>query len=1423
MVLLVPKLRFIRFPEFWAPAYDPPDLTVKTKKLQFVTNFEETETFKASMYVKNTINEDQIMMQKCDEDNISIYEHESAPDDNVNPAIATSTNFSFLIDIESDRQLDINELLFSYNSLSGLQGINQPYSADSHYFSSRSEIGFTGSSSDTEDGPHVPNENGSTSDSVGEMRWSSPDSVSIVQEADVNALASPNDDEHTIITKDQEDTSILNTIVEPNIEAPKPAKRKNNGSTLVNDQQPAFSEMISKEADALSSKIQSPTCMRTVLADMPLEAIQERSVEEDGTAYQSVSEIQESAELPYSTESGKKMYARGESSSSDLRVNESAGNEHGLESSDLEGKDEKSKNNLAELMKSSSINSDFPRSISESPDYLTRSDEQKLFIATDRTSGYNTMTSSGGRISQSGLSALDQRSFHSPREEATISDEPELVSQSSVTRLSKMDGRELNIDLPIQNLIDDEIKKNDSMGSKILEIGASPEESQLALRTKVVGGSMKQETLTSSSALADLLTQSNESKTNTLNADTNLGTEYLSIAHEKHLKHELGVPVRSELRNKNDSIETLSELSNTFTKCGMIGKPPISELPLNEDENEGNTTGKYLTSTTENPFIPESIKEGILDDEAIKEYGKGEVTTKQEKYELLATKNEKVSPQLTQGIDKRALKGDAGGRITPKETVQFDKSELMSEESIFTGEEALPPIKNTSENKSNQQSGVKSDESNSAKISEVTYPDSTANPKLPSSTSATAESKSRIELQNQLSSEQSSKKDPISTTKQIAVEDEVSKASFSEAFVELSEKDAKPTVPLPGEPTTIEKKTASDGESAKETLSELSNAGSKVNSAVTNMEDSGDGNLVKIDLTKVGISDPGLSLQIYQGNSRTESSQLVEVKEKAYNEIATNLNPPNIKRGEEDLVSKCRVKEDRLDAYLDHGPKEVIETSYSTSSSSAEDKNIKTDTKAYQRGAPKLSNIQQKSAEVTFNEPFKMQEAMIKQRIELETDADLNSRRNKNETLQEEEKEPTAGTQENSDEIEPESIIAADKGRDTIDMAYENKLKEGTEMWLKDKMKEIKQENFLHPLKESLTQEAASLKLGPISLDKQAKSVPLQEGATKLIKVLKQSSPYPPVNEESSSQHIAKNILTQIDNSDHKCTGVPLRQMPLTTAPPPMTFVRKSTVEQKTEVMERKIWRTNAEPRSQRPINQISVEKASTRPIAQPTIVTVKVNTKEVIDSLKEIRGKEVEMVKTELPTKNTTPRESVHEEIREDNENEHKNLKKKIEIIKVSYDITRNAKENNQLEKFPMPLKCASPFSDSDCDPEITSWTMARPWYLLASDDAPQSHVPPVIALRTKSTAVKSSNPPDKNNQKGNNQSGLLTPKFYPASVAEAMKTEAAPILRRNAVEIKAKAEHRFSSFSISDGEEQKSVEFINAETGSTSSRSRV
>lgn len=1441
--------------EFWTPIYDTSDSLAKTEKLRFVTNVEETETFEAFMYVKNIMDEDKTIMQKNDEENISVYGHESAPGKDDNLPFTTSQNFSFRIDIESDRLLDINELLFSNNSLSDLHGIMQPYSVDSRYFSSRSEIGFTGSSSDTEDGPLVSDEVRSTSDSVGEMRWSSPDSVSIVQEVGVNVLPSPSDDEHTITTNDQEDTSIPDIVEKPKIEAPKPAKRKRNGSSQIKDQQTDFSELKPQEVGVLSSTEKSPTFIRRSLADMPLEAIQERSAEEDGTAYQNIPEIQGGAELPYSTESETKSSKWGKFSSSDLPAKESTGYQLELESPHLEERDEKSESCSVELMKSSSVRSQLPLSMSETTDEFNRSDEQKLFIANDRTSGYNTLTSVGGRISQSGLSVLDQRSFHSPREETTISEEPESVSQSPVSYSPNMSRRGLNIELRNQSSADDEIKKNDSMSSKISDSRTSSEKSQSALRTKAGGGSKKQETLTSFSIQADLLTQSEESKTDMFTTVTNLDDEYLNNRHVEPFKHELAVPISGDLRKKSDSIEALSEPANADTECGMIEKPLINEPALSDNENKDSTTIEWLTSTTtDNPSIPENVTKILPKTASTKEEKNCpsiiQAIKKQEVSELVSSKDENASPQTTQAFDKQSAGRNARERIPTKETVQFTKSEMIHEKPTVKDSEAPTLAKSTSEGESNQQYDAKTDESMPIEITEMaTNLDSTATPKVHSITSVATERKSEIELQNQETSEKSFNKDLISTTKQIALVDDVSITSYPRMDAESRRKNGKETVLLKGESFTtnekttyFENRTALKGENGKvigENPEEASpGPSSKENSEVSKKGDCGNKKLVHADSTKVNISKFRLSQEIKKCISQTESDERKSEKEKLPDEInpnAPDLNPPVIKRDKGKEVLKDKKNESHLDIPLDCCAIKTTETAHVTSSIPAEDELNKTDAKLTRKEASTLSDIHQKSPTTSFGKSFIIQEITTMKRTESKTDLGVNNRTSKSENHQEEEKKykSAAGDQADLDGIEHKNYInipnVTGKEQDRIDMGNENKLKEATDM-MRGKVEEIqsksngilKPENVLHPLTDAPKYETASSKSSSISSDKQPKRVSFQGNATKSTRMVEQDSHYSSVNEETP-QHFVKNIPIQTENSDYEYTAVPLRQVSVASTSLPLIFIRKSTVEQTTKVIERGTWRTNAEPRSQRSENHISLEKSSTDIFKQPTTVKVKVNTKkESPEPVKQIGSQEIEIVNMKTPIANTTPNEPPWEEIGEDNEKDNKKLEEEMEIVKFSDIIKKDAVENAQLGKFPMPLKCASPFSDSDCDPEITSWTMARPWYLSASGKVAQSHVPPVIAPRTKSAATKSSSLTDKNDQKGNKQSSMLTPKFCPASVGEAMKSEAAPILRRNAEEIKATTEHRFSSISISDGEEQKPVEVVDAETGSTSSRSR-
>ncbi|VUZ51097.1 unnamed protein product, partial [Hymenolepis diminuta] len=590
----------------------------------------------------------------------------------------------------------------------------------------------------------------------------------------------------------------------------------------------------------------------------------------------------------------------------------------------------------------------------------------------------------------------------------------------------------------------------------------------------------------------------------------------------------------------------------------------------------------------------------------------------------------------------------------------------------------------------------------------------------------------------------------------------------------------------------------------------------------------------------VNISKSRLSQEIEKDVSQTESDERKSEKEKLPDEINPNipdLNSPVIKRDKEKELLKDKNNETHLDVPLDRCAIKTTETAHLASSIPVEDELSKTDAKLTRKEGSTISDIHRKSPTASFGKSLKIQEMTTMKRMESKTDIDVNNRMSKGVTHQEEEKiyKPAAGDQAELDGIKHKTYIdilnVTGKKQDGMDKGNKNKLKEATDM-MSGKVEEIqsksngilKPENVFHPLIDAPKYETASSKSSSISSDKQPKRVSFQGNSTKSTRMVEQDSRYPSANEETP-QHFVKNIPIQTENSDREYTAVPLRQVSVASTSLPLIFIRKSTVEQTTKVIERGKWRTSAEPRSQRFQKDVkSVEKSSTDTFKQPTTVIVKMNTKkESPEPVKQIGSQEIEIVNTRTPTANTTLSEPSWEETGENNEKDNKKREEEMEIVKFSDVIKEDAVENAQLGKFPMPLKCASPFSDSDCDPEITSWTMARPWYLSASGKVAQSHVPPVIAPRTKSAATKSPSLANKNDQKGNKQPSMLNPKFYPVSVGEAMKTEAAPILRRNAEEIKARTEHRFSSISISDGEEQKPVEVVDAETGSTSSWSRV
>ncbi|CDS40557.1 expressed protein [Echinococcus multilocularis] len=187
--------------EFWTPNEETSRIVATAEKLKYVTSLEETETFQTSLIVKNLIDEDFIENPESIQGNFDTkFNHEGAVILNKGPTYITRQNFNVRFDIESNRSLELHELLLSNLSLSGLGSITQTLQTNAPYYIVQSDVGFTGSFSDMDDISPSPDDAHSTNDSVAEMRWSSPDSVSVVRETEVNSIPSHTEGELTLVT-----------------------------------------------------------------------------------------------------------------------------------------------------------------------------------------------------------------------------------------------------------------------------------------------------------------------------------------------------------------------------------------------------------------------------------------------------------------------------------------------------------------------------------------------------------------------------------------------------------------------------------------------------------------------------------------------------------------------------------------------------------------------------------------------------------------------------------------------------------------------------------------------------------------------------------------------------------------------------------------------------------------------------------------------------------------------------------------------------------------------------------------------------------------------------------------------------------------------------------------------------------------------
>lgn len=322
--------------EFWTPKQESSCLVPSTEKLKFATNLEETETFQTLLIVKN-LNDEALIEKRGDipENFNTKLDQGDGLISNDGPNGIARQNFNARFDIVSNRTLKIHELLLPNIPVSGLSGTNQPLQTNAHYHTAQSDIGLIGISSDMDDLSPAQGDVHSTSDSVGEMQWSSPDSVSIVRETKVNSTLSPNEGRLPLVTTEAD--GLRNNSPKPNgtekasmaarnadvtleSEPPKPTKRTRTADdqfmrrsldqSSVGKQHTFFAHERDTPMALSGEDIHSPITVNTSTAG-PLEAIVECSMESDTSVCppescdflkQSMLGVKKSEELPCSNE-----------------------------------------------------------------------------------------------------------------------------------------------------------------------------------------------------------------------------------------------------------------------------------------------------------------------------------------------------------------------------------------------------------------------------------------------------------------------------------------------------------------------------------------------------------------------------------------------------------------------------------------------------------------------------------------------------------------------------------------------------------------------------------------------------------------------------------------------------------------------------------------------------------------------------------------------------------------------------------------------------------------------------------------------------------------------------------------------------------------------------------------------------------------
>ncbi|VDD82670.1 unnamed protein product [Mesocestoides corti] len=303
--------------DFWTARCHNTQLTSKNPGWDFVATLEETETFQSLVTVKTVTNDDTPESQRVAYERLAgtFDDDESVvPNDDVR-VLARRQTCNFQVDIETNRSFEIHEPLVYGYSLANLDSHTNGVGRQRPYSAVLSEPDFYGWSSvdeafgdATDDNVLELDDTHTTSSSAREMQWSSPDSISLPNEAKLQEIVSAEENEPTLVVAESEDfegasspsndtdeTLISSGGVADGSRPPKPARRERIVDVQRDDQlqEPPLvikrKKFVRDEDGSVGGVTDDEVVFPVVPVaplENPLESIIERSVEDDPSACQ---------------------------------------------------------------------------------------------------------------------------------------------------------------------------------------------------------------------------------------------------------------------------------------------------------------------------------------------------------------------------------------------------------------------------------------------------------------------------------------------------------------------------------------------------------------------------------------------------------------------------------------------------------------------------------------------------------------------------------------------------------------------------------------------------------------------------------------------------------------------------------------------------------------------------------------------------------------------------------------------------------------------------------------------------------------------------------------------------------------------------------------------------------------------------------